>query len=163
VISKKVQDALNGQINAELYSEYMYLSMSAWFESENLKGMAHWMALQAQEEHAHAMKFFKFIIERGGQVALKAIDAPPAQWDSPLAAFQAVSEHEQKVTGLINKLADLAEKEGDRATAVLLQWFITEQVEEEASAAQIVRNLEMIGEQTGPLFMFDSVLGQRGK
>jgi len=161
MIKKKIENALNRQINAEMYSSYLYLSMSAFFESENLKGFAHWMRVQAQEELVHAMKFFDYVHERGGTITLTAIDAPPTKWQSPLAAFNHVFEHEQKVTGLINGLVDLAISENDHATNNFLQWFVTEQVEEESSADEIVQKLKLMGDAPGGLFMFDRELGQR--
>lgn len=161
MIKEKIENALNKQLNAEMYSSYLYLSMSAFFESENLKGFAHWMRIQAQEELVHAMKFFDYVHERGGLIALTTIDAPPTKWQSPLAAFNHVFEHEQKVTGLINDLVDLAISENDHATNNFLQWFITEQVEEESSAGEIVQKLKLMGDASGGLFMFDRELGQR--
>ncbi|MFA5553362.1 MAG: ferritin [Phycisphaerae bacterium] len=161
MFSKKMQNALNEQINAELYSAYMYLAMSAYFESVNLRGFASWMRVQAQEETGHAMKIFGFVCERGGKVTLKAIDTPPDEWKSPLDVMQATYKHEQKVTGLINKLMDLAIKDNDHATKGFLQWFVDEQVEEEASADEIVQQLKMIKDSTGALFMIDHHLGER--
>jgi len=161
MISKTMVQAVNGQINAELYSSYLYLSMAAWFETQNLRGFAKWMRVQAKEEHAHAMKFFEYVVERGGTVALEAIEAPPAKWTSPLAAFEATLKHEQKVTALIDALAGVAEKEKDRASTIFLQWFISEQVEEEANATQIVETLKMIKESVGGLFQLDHHLGKR--
>jgi ferritin len=161
MIGKKMQNAINGQVNAELYSAYLYLSMSAYFNSKNLPGFANWMKIQAQEEVSHAMKLYDFIEERMGRVILKAIDGPPAEWDSPLTAFQAVSKHEQKVTGLINKLVDQAIAENDHATRGFLQWFVDEQVEEEASADAIVQQLKLIKDAPGGLFMLDKELAQR--
>ena len=162
MLSKKMETAINKQINAELYSGYMYLAMSSYFASINLPGFAGWMKAQAGEELGHAMKFFGTVIERGGRATLDAVDKPPVKWASPLAAFEAVYEHEVKVTGLINKLAELAAAENDHATGVFLQWFITEQVEEEASADAVVQKLKMIKEAPGGLFMLDRELGQRG-
>jgi ferritin len=161
MISEKMQEALNGQLNAELYSSYLYLSMAAYFLDLNLGGFANWMRVQAQEEDMHAMKFYNFINERGGRVLLKPIDGPPTEWDSPLAAFEAVLEHEQKVTGLINDLVELALAEHDHATNIFLQWFVTEQVEEEDSANDVIQQIKMIGEAEGGLFMLDRELGQR--
>ena len=158
MIVKKMQDALNDQINAELYSAYIYLAMAAYFESENLSGFASWMRVQTQEETAHAMKIFDFVNERGGKVALKAIDEPPAEWKSPLVAFKAASEHEQYITGRIN---DLVIKEKDHATNAFLQWFVNEQVEEETSVDSVVQNLKMAEKAPGALFMMDRELGQR--
>ena len=161
MISDKMQEALNGQLNAELYSSYLYLSMAAYFLDLNLGGFANWMRVQAQEEDMHAMKFYNFINERGGRVLLKPIDGPPTEWNSPLAAFEAVLEHEQKVTGLINDLVELALAEHDHATNIFLQWFVTEQVEEEDSANDVIQQIKMVGEAEGGLFMLDRELGQR--
>ena len=161
MISKKMEDALNEQVNAELFSAYLYLSMESWFKSKNLNGFANWMMVQTQEEMTHVMKIYGFIDERGGRISLKAIDGPPTEWDSPLAVFEAVYEHEQKVTGLINDLVDLAIKEKDHATNSFLQWFVSEQVEEEASADQAVQQLKMIENAPGGIFLFDRELGQR--
>jgi ferritin len=163
MISAKMAALLNKQINAEMYSSYLYLSMAAWFESRNLKGLAQWMRVQAREEHTHAMKFFDFLVDRGSAVALGAVEAPPDGWKTPLAAFENVLAHEQKVTALIDALAAAAETAKDRATGVFLQWFINEQVEEEANAAQIVANLRMIKDSPGGLFQLDHHLGKRGK
>jgi len=161
MISDKIQDAFNKQIVAELYSSYLYLSMSAYFESINLKGFAHWMRIQAQEELVHAMKFYMFVNDRGGSVMLGAIDAPPTSWGSPLAAFQDAYAHEQKVTGLINSLVDLAIVEKDHASNAFLQWFVTEQVEEESSADEVIKKIQLAGEQGGGMFMLDSELATR--
>jgi ferritin len=161
MLTKKVETALNKQINAELYSGYMYLAMSSHFETANLPGFAAWMKAQAGEELGHAMKMFEFVVERRGTVALDAVDKPPSKWVSPLKTFEAVLEHEQKVTGLINKLADLAAAENDHATGVFLQWFINEQVEEEASADAIVQKLKLAKDSSGALLMLDRELGKR--
>jgi len=161
MISKKIEDALNDQINAEMYSAYLYLSMVAYFESVNLAGFATWMRAQAQEEMVHAMKIYDFVNERGGRVLLKSIDAPTTEWDSPLAAFEAAYAHEQLVTGRINDLVDLAVAEKDHATNAFLQWFVNEQVEEETSADNVVQNLKMAQNAPGALFMIDRELGTR--
>jgi ferritin len=161
MISKKMQNAINSQINAELYSSYLYLSMSADFSSKNLPGFANWMKIQAQEELGHAMKLYNFIEERLGRVTLKAIDAPATEWDSPLAAFEQALKHEQKVTGLINKLVDQAIAENDHATRGFLQWFVDEQVEEEASADAMVQQLKLMKGAPGGLYMLDKELGRR--
>lgn len=161
VLKKKMQKALNRQMNRELYSAYLYLSMSSYFESVSLKGFAKWMRAQAQEELMHAMKFYNYVIERGGRSIMEAIEAPPSEWKSPLGAFEHVYEHEQKVTGLINELVDLAVSEQDHATNSFLQWFVTEQVEEEASADEVVQKLKLAGGEGPGLFMLDSELGQR--
>ena len=161
MLSKKMQDALNGQVNAELYSAYLYMSMSAYFESINLRGFANWMRVQALEEMTHAEKFYNHIIDRGGRATLTAIKAPPIKWASPLAAFQAVYKHEQKVTGLINDLVNLANTQKDHAASISLQWFVTEQVEEEASADEFVQKLKMVGDSTQGLLMLDGELAGR--
>jgi len=161
MIGKKMEKALNEQINAELYSAYLYLSMVAYFESVNLAGFATWMRAQTQEEIMHAMKMYDFINERGGRVILKAIETPPSEWDSPLAAFEAAYTHEQLVTGRINDLVNLAVEEKDHATNSFLQWFVNEQVEEETSADNVVQNLKMAQNAPGALFMIDRELGQR--
>ena len=161
MIDEKMQEALNKQLNAELYSSYLYLSMSAYFQSVNLSGFANWMRVQAQEELAHALKFYDYVNERGGRVVLPAVDEPPSEWDSPLAVFEHVYEHEQKVTGLINKLVDLAVKARDHATNNFLQWFVSEQVEEEASADEVLQKLKLVGDDASGLFMIDQELAQR--
>ena len=161
MIDGRMQEALNKHANAEFYSSYLYLSMSAYFQSINLPGFAHWMRVQAREELAHAMKFYDYVIERGGRVSLQAVEAPTAQWDSPLAAFEDAYRHEQKVTGLINQLVDEAVQTRDHATNAFLQWFVSEQVEEEASADAIVQKLKLMGDAPGGLFMIDHELAQR--
>ncbi|MDH4202766.1 MAG: ferritin [Phycisphaerae bacterium] len=161
MINKKVTDALNGQINAETYSAYLYWSMSAVLEEMNLPGFASWMRVQAQEEMSHAMKLYSHIIERGGKVVLTAIDAPPTQWDSVKAVFENGLAHEQKVTRLINELMDLAMAEKDHAASMFLQWFVAEQVEEEAAAMDILGKLEIAGGTAGGLYMLDKEMGAR--
>jgi ferritin len=161
MLNEKIQAALNKQLNAELYSSYLYLSMSGYFQSINLPGFANWMRVQAQEELVHAMKFYDFINERGGRVMLQPVEGPPTEWSSPLDAFENAYKHEQKVTGLINDLVNLAVKEGDHATNIFLQWFVTEQVEEEASADEVVQKLKLMGDDGGGLFMLDREMGGR--
>jgi ferritin len=161
MISKKMGKALNEQVNAELFSAYLYLSMEAYYKSLNLNGFANWMRVQTQEEVMHAMKIYEFINERGGRIILKAIDGPDTEWDSPLAVFEAVYKHEQKVTGLINNIVNLAIEEKDHATSTFLQWFVNEQVEEESSADQMVQQLKMMDNAPGGMFMLDRELGQR--
>ena len=161
MLKKKMQNALNDQIVAELYSAYLYLAMAGYFESINLRGASSWMRCQAQEETVHGMKFYDYIIERGGKVVLGAIDKPPSEWDSPVAVFEAALEHERLVTARINKLVDLSVAEGDHATNNILQWFVAEQVEEEASADEVVQQLKMVGKDGGGLFMVDRELAQR--
>ena len=161
MIGKKLEKALNEQVNAEMYSAYLYLSMESYFKSLNLNGFAAWMRVQTQEEMMHAMKIYDFINERGGRILLKTIEGPQTTWDSPLAVFEAVSEHEQKVTSLVNNLVDLAIEEKDHATNSFLQWFVNEQVEEEASADEAVQQLKMMENAPGGMFMLDRELGQR--
>lgn len=161
MINYRIEKALNEQVNAELYSSYLYLSMSSYFQSISLKGFANWMSAQAQEELSHAMKFYDYIIERGGKVSLEKIDAPPREWSSPLKVFEDTYKHEQKVTSLINSLVDLAISEKDHATNNMLQWFVAEQVEEEANASEILDQLKIIGDEKRNLFMIDRELGQR--
>jgi len=161
MISKKMEKALNEQVNAEMYSAYLYLSMESYFKSLNLNGFANWMRVQTQEEMAHAMKIYDFVNERGGRILLKPIEGPPTKWDSPLAVLEAVLAHEQKVTGLINNLVDLAIQEKDHATNSFLQWFVTEQVEEESSADDNVQKLKMMENAPGGMFMLDRELGLR--
>jgi ferritin len=160
-MNKNVEKAMNQQIQEELFSSYIYLSMAAYFESLNLRGFGHWMRSQAEEEKEHAMKFFDHINERGGRVQLKAIDAPPVEFDSPLAAFRRAFEHEQKITGLIHDLYRLATEEGDYPAYSLLQWFVDEQVEEEDSTSAVVERLEMVGDNKVGLLMVDRELAQR--
>jgi len=162
MLSKKLQDAINEQIKNELYSGYLYLAMSAYFEASSLPGFARWMRLQAAEEQEHALKFFDYVHDRGSRVTLKAIDQPPMDWDSPLAVFEDTLEHERKVTGLINKLYELALEGNDYAAQAMLQWFIEEQVEEEKNAEQIVATLKMVGDKGQALVMVDRALGERG-
>lgn len=161
MLNKKMQEALNKQLNAELYSAYLYLSMAAYFQSVDLSGFANWMRVQTQEEQFHAMKFYDYIIERGGRVILRPIDAPPADWDSPFAAFKTTLEHEQKVTGLINELVYLAREEKDNASEVFLQWFVNEQVEEEDNVSKVLGQLKLIKDSPQALFMMDKEMGQR--
>jgi ferritin len=163
MLSQTLQDAINEQIKNELYSAYLYLSMSAHFEAHNLAGFARWMRLQAQEEQEHAMKFFDYVHDRGGAVKLQAIDQPPSEWKSALELFQQVLEHEQKVTGMIHRLYALAVKENDYAAQIMLQWFITEQVEEEKNATEIIENLKLIDAHGTAVLMLDKQLGKRGK
>ena len=161
MISQKIQKALNEQLNAEFYSSYFYLSMSAYFESKDLQGFAQWFRLQADEEYAHAMKIFDYVYQIGGEVKLMKIDGPKTNWDSFLEVFQDTFEHEQKVTKSINDLLELSYAEKDHATVNFLQWFVSEQVEEEATAQQNVKKMEMIGDDKAGLFMIDKELGGR--
>ncbi len=161
MLEERMQDALNEQINAELYSSYLYFSMSAYFESISLKGFANWMRVQAMEELTHAKRFYNYVIERGGRVLMKEIKSPPNEWTSPLNAFEHVLEHEQHVTALINSLMDLAIELKDHATTSFLKWFIDEQVEEEASADEIIQSLKLNENNPGGLFLIDKDLAQR--
>lgn len=160
-INKKVEEAINKQVNAEIYSAYLYLGMSAKCTELNLKGMANWFYVQAQEEMTHAMKFYKFVLERGGHPLLPAIEGVRTDWKAPLEMFEAAYEHEQKVTALINAIMDVAIAERDHATSSMLNWFIDEQVEEEANASEISEKLKLIGESREGLFMLDKELSTR--
>ncbi len=161
MLSDKMQDALNGQLNAEFYSSYLYLSMHAYFKSVNLDGFANWMYFQVQEELTHSMKLYDFINQRGGKVKLLQVEAPSAEWGSPLAVFEATLEHEQKITALINELVEVALAEHDHATNIFLQWFVSEQVEEEESVGGVLEQLKLMGEAKGGLFMIDRELAKR--
>ncbi|ADU62460.1 MAG: ferritin [Pseudodesulfovibrio sp.] len=160
MLSEKMQDALNAQMNWEIYSAHIYLSMAAHFSKEGLSGFSTWMYAQYQEEMFHAMRFFNYINEAGGHAKLGVIDAPQYSWETPLAAFENALEHEQGVTARINALADLAVAERNHAVGIFLQWFITEQVEEEDTVGAIVGKLRMLGDGGG-LFMLDRDLGTR--
>ena len=161
MINEKMQNAFCEQINKELYSEYLYLSMKAYFLNLNLNGFATWMDVQVQEEHAHAMGMFDYVIERGGKVELLAIDKPETNWNSPLDVFKAVLAHEEYVTSRINALMDVAEEEKDRAATIFLNWYLKEQVEEEANVGGVLAQLEMIGDDKSGLFALDKELGAR--
>ncbi len=161
MLKKSIEEALNKQLNAELFSSYLYLSMAAYCETIPMKGFARWLRLQADEERAHGMKFFDYIIEAGGTVKLAKIDAPKAEWKSVGEVFDQVYEHEKKVTGLIHTLMDLAIKEKDYATQNFLGWFVKEQVEEEANASEIQAQIRMMGDIVGHLFWLDHELGKR--
>ena len=161
MISKTLETALSRQVNRELYSAYLYLSMSSYFETVNLKGFAKWMRVQAKEEQAHAMKIYDHVIARGGKVTLEAIEEPKGKWASPGKVFDEVYAHEQKVTGMIHALVDLAIREKDHATFEMLQWFVKEQVEEEEQASEIVARIAQVGDVAGHLFCLDHDLGKR--
>ena len=163
MISKAIQNAINEQINKEIYSSYLYLSMAAFFENQNLPGFARWMYVQADEERAHGMKFFEHLVDRNGKVELKPIAGPDISWKTSLDVFKQIQEHETIVTASINALYELALKEKDYPSQVLLQWFITEQVEEEKNAADVVQQLELIDARGTALLMLDHQLGKRGK
>ncbi len=161
MLTKSMETALNRQVNREMYSAYLYLAMSAYFETANMKGFAKWMRIQAKEEQAHAMKIYDYIIARGGTIALEAIEAPKAKWTSAGKVFEETYAHEQKVTGMIHNLVDLANKEKDHATFEMLQWFVKEQVEEEANATEILAQIKAVGDVPGHLFWLDHQLGKR--
>lgn len=161
MLSKKMTTALNGQIVAELYSSYLYAAMSAWLQTEGHFGAANWMSLQTREEAFHAIKLYNYVLERGAEVKLGPIDAPPFKWKSPLEVFEKAYAHEQKVTGLINSLMNLAKAEGDHAGEIFLQWFVTEQVEEEASVQEIIQKYKLAAGQGSGLLMIDQQLGAR--
>jgi ferritin len=163
MISEKMVKALNEQVNAELYSAYIYSAMQAYFLSKNLEGFANWMCVQTKEENSHAEKFYKYINERNGRIELEAIAKPQKDWSSVLDAFEAAYEHEQYITGRINSLVELARSEKDYATESFLKWFIDEQVEEEANALKIVETLKMIKDSAGSLLMLDHQMAKRKK
>lgn len=161
MLAKKLEKAFNEQLNAEMFSAYLYLSISAHFEAEGLPGFSNWMRLQAQEELMHAMKFYDHINEREGRVTLLPIGAPQLEWKSPLDAFEAAYQHEAKITRLIDDLMNLAVKEKDHASQIFLQWFVSEQVEELASTGAVIDKLRLIGDSSSGLFMMDRELGAR--
>jgi ferritin len=158
-----MQEGINEQINKELYSSYLYLSMAAYFDNANLPGFAKWMHVQASEEREHGMRLFQHLVDRGGKVELKAIAGPQTDWKTNLDAFKQVQEHEAAVTASIHALYELALKEKDYPAQVMLQWFISEQVEEEKNAADITRQLEVIDAKGTAVLMLDHQLGKRGK
>jgi ferritin len=160
--TKGVEGAINDQIAKEFYAAHLYLSMSAWLEQQNLPGFAHWMRLQSDEERGHAMRLYDFLIESGGRVRLEGMEAPPVEFKGPLAIMEASLAHEKKVTASIRKLYELAEKEKDYATQLMLQWFISEQLEEEKQAQDIIARLKMAGDSSAALLFIDSQLGSRG-
>lgn len=161
MLDSRMAGALNEQCNAELYSSYLYLSMGAYFESQKLKGFANWMRVQAQEELMHAMKFYDFINERGARALMKAIEGPPTEWESPLAVFEHVYEHEQKVTSLIAQLVALATELSDHPTNDFLRWFVAEQVEEEESANDVLQKVKLAADAPMGLMTVDRELAQR--
>ena len=161
MISQKMTDAINDQIKAELESAYLYLSMSAYLEAKNMKGMAHWLKGQFKEEAEHADKFMKHLYERGARVILEAIAKPAAEFGTPLEVFKAILNHERHVTDRLNKLMDLAIEENDYASQSMLTWFICEQVEEESSAEDIVNKLEFLSDSNSSIYLLDKELGGR--
>ena len=163
MISEKITQAFNSQLNAELYSAYLYLSMSASLASQNLPGFAAWMRAQTKEEFQHAMKFYDHIIARSGKAILIAIEAPPTQWDGPLAVAEHTCKHEKKVTGLINDLVSLAKSEADTESEQFLQWFVDEQVEEEENVGQVLEMVKKAGDSPDALQPLDAELSKRGQ
>lgn len=161
MLNSKVQDAINEQINAELYSAYLYLSMAQYFEAEGLPGFANWFKVQFQEEQAHATIFMNYVNQRGGRVLLKAIEAVPTTWESSMAVFEATLVHEQKVTALINSLYTLAMNEEDYATRDRLNWFVSEQVEEEDNCRELIDKLRLIGDKGMGIYMLNTELAAR--
>lgn len=161
MINEKIEAAINEQLNAEIFSANLYYSMAAYFESLSLKGFSKWLRIQALEELTHTQRFFDYVHDRGGRIVMKAVDAPPTEWVSPLKAFEHVAEHEAHVTDLINKLMDLALGVSDHATANFLQWFIAEQVEEEATAGEVVQQLKLVDKTEGGLFLLDQEMAKR--
>ncbi len=161
MIKQVMVDAINEQIRKEMYSSNLYLAMAAYYHSINMNGFANWMRIQAQEEQSHALKLFDYLLDRGGKVKLGQINATPTEWESPLAGFEAAYAHEQSITASINDLYDLALQEKDHASGTMLQWFINEQVEEEATVSEIVDRVKLAGESGAGLFFLDSELKSR--
>jgi ferritin len=161
MINEKIEKALNAQINKEFFSSYLYLSMSSYFESKNLTGMANWMKIQADEEHLHAMKFYAYVIQKGGRAILASIETPKSDWKSVRDVFEDTYTHEQFITASIDELVNLSLELKDHATNNFLQWFVTEQVEEEANVTKIIDDLKMIGDNSYGIFMLDRELGTR--
>lgn len=161
MINEKLQEAFNDQINKELYSEYLYLAMKTKFMEWNLQGFVNWFNVQVQEEHAHGMGMFDYLDERGGNIDLRAIDKPEVKGNTPLEIFEHVLEHEQYVTSRINHLADVAEEVKDRAAITFLNWYIKEQVEEEANVGGLLATLKLIGDDKKALLMLDKDLAAR--
>jgi ferritin len=160
-MDKQLEKLIQDQIKNEWYSAYLYTSMAAWFDAENLEGFAHWMYKQAEEETEHGKKMFEFLIDRGVKIVLQAIPQPPSDFPSPQAIFEQSLEHEKKVTALINGIADQADKVNDHPTKVFIQWFITEQVEEEKNASQILDLLKKIPPNSAGIFQLDHRLTKR--
>jgi ferritin len=163
VISKTMQDALNGQINLEQQSAQLYLAMSAHCEGRSFRGFAHWLRVQASEETAHALKLVDFLLDRGGVLELRALTAPPTGFGGIIQVFEQTLAHEKHITGRINALFELARQEKDYASELALQWYVTEQVEEESNVSQIVDQLRAVGDQGGGIWYLDSKMGKRGK
>ena len=160
-ISQELVDAINDQINFELYSAFIYLSMGAWFESQNLKGMAHWMEVQYQEEFNHAMRFYRHLTERGAEVVMKQIEAPKTEWKSAHEIFADAYHHETIVTERIYKIGDIADKLGDRSAQSMLHWFYNEQTEEEANTMELRDKLKLVGDSVPGLMQIDAQVAAR--
>lgn len=163
MISKTMQDALNAQINAEQYSAQLYLAMSAHCEGKSFKGFAHWLKVQASEETSHAAKLIDFLLDRGGKLELQPIAAPPTEFGAIIQVFEQTLAHEKGITAKINALFERARNEKDYASEITLQWYVTEQVEEEANVGQIVDHLRAVGDQGGGIWYLDSKMGKRGR
>ncbi len=161
MLTKKMVDCLNEQINKEIYSAYLYLGMGSYAASIGLNGVANWFTIQVQEELSHAQKMYNYVIQQGGKSVLKAIDEPPQEFSSALDLFEKTLAHEQKVTGLINALVAVANEENDNATKIFLQWFVTEQIEEEDNASNLVQRLKLVGKDGNGLLLVDQELAQR--
>ncbi|MBC8314565.1 MAG: ferritin [Bacteroidales bacterium] len=161
MLNTRLEVELNKQLNAELYSAYLYLSMSAYLASKNLSGFSNWMKVQFEEEQFHALKLYNYIIDRGGKVTLTAIEAPKTEWNDILDVFEDVLAHEEKVTGLINELVNVSMEEKDHATVSILQWFVTEQVEEEATVSDLLDQLKLVEGKGSGLFILDREAKQR--
>ncbi|HEY5960108.1 MAG TPA: ferritin [Polyangiaceae bacterium] len=161
MIHKSIQDALNTQINREQFSAQLYLAMSAHCEAKSFRGFAHWLRVQSQEETAHALKLVTFVLDRGGKLELKPIDAPPTEFGTITQVFERILEHEKSITTSINSLFELSRQEKDYASEITLQWYVTEQVEEEANVGQILDHLRAVGEQGGGIWYLDSKMGKR--
>lgn len=161
MLSEKMADALNLQMNREFFNARLYLAMAAYFDDLNMDGATHWMELQAEEENEHAMRIYNHLKERGARIEVSDLDAPPKEWDSPLDAFQAAYDHECRVTREFDEHMELAEQENDNATKIFLQWFVTEQVEEEDSVDEVIQKLKQVKDVPGGMFMIDRMLGER--
>jgi ferritin len=163
MIGPRMQEQLNRHVQVEVFSSYLYLAMAAWCEAKAWKGFARWLRVQSDEELAHAKRSLDFLLARGGEARLGALEAPPAAWASPIDLFERVLEHERKVTAFVNDLFSAAQQEKDRAAEVFLQWFVSEQVEEEARVVEIVDRLRMVGDRPGAALYLDKEYGKRGK
>lgn len=161
MLAERMEEALNGQINKELYSGYLYLAMSAYCSQQGIPGAAHWFMAQVQEESMHGMKMYEYVQQKGGRVILSPIDAPPSEFGTISELFEIVLAHEEDVTASVNDLMDIALEEHDHATRIFLEWFVSEQVEEEANVRDIIDQLKMAGDHNASLMMIDRELAQR--